>query len=332
MPSARVPWRSCSEELVSTAMPRCSSGNHQRSERNPNPPPPWTEQVRARTDPPACPRHAQRIARRSAGVRRRHGAHHPHQRRIEHGATVDDAVAELELRNFARSVAELHSPPAAVIERSTGGGAIPRDHAPGRWRHALWCGRRCCGSCREDRAGSPASAPGTACPRPARGCAPPGRSRGSSRHTRCPRGSAARSSRCCGRARRTPGVSVVVVAHGRLVGQPRRVAEQHAQRDLALRVLLEGAVDPEVREVRRDRRVEVESPCLHGLHHGCRGEDLRHRLDAEEGVDVDRCAVVVGGVVRSSPPRPHPARRPPPAPVPGRARAPSAPGCAPGNG
>ena len=84
------------------------------------------------------------------------------------------------------------------------------------------------------------------------------------------------------------GLGLVVVAERRFVGEARGVAEQHAQRDLALGVSLEGAVDREAGQVRRDRHVEVEPSGLDGPHHGRGGEGLRHRLDTEDRVDGDR--------------------------------------------
>jgi hypothetical protein len=71
------------------------------------------------------------------------------------------------------------------------------------------------------------------------------------------------------------------------VGEAGRVAEQHPQRDLAFWVLLEGAVDGELGQVGRDRRVEVEAAGGNGLHDRRRREQLRHRLDAEDRVGGD---------------------------------------------
>lgn len=56
--------------------------------------------------------------------------------------------------------------------------------------------------------------------------------------------------------------------------------------------LLECAVDSELGQVGRDRLVEVQSADRDGLH-DCRGcEQLRHRLDAEDGVGGDRSAAL----------------------------------------
>jgi len=66
------------------------------------------------------------------------------------------------------------------------------------------------------------------------------------------------------------------------------VTQEHAERDLPFRVLLEGAVDGEVGEVAGDRRVEVEASGGDRLHESRGGEQLRHRLDAEDGVGRDR--------------------------------------------
>ena len=92
------------------------------------------------------------------------------------------------------------------------------------------------------------------------------------------------------------GLRLVVVAQRGLVGEARGVAEQHAQGDPLFGVWLEGAVDGEAGQVPDDRCVEVELSGLDGLHHRRGGEDLGHRLDAEDGVDGDRRApVAVGG-------------------------------------
>ncbi len=74
------------------------------------------------------------------------------------------------------------------------------------------------------------------------------------------------------------GIELVVVSHRRLVREAGGVAEEHPKRDLPLWVLLECAVDGELGQVGRDRRVEVDAARRGGLHDRRRREQLRHRL------------------------------------------------------
>ena len=89
------------------------------------------------------------------------------------------------------------------------------------------------------------------------------------------------------------------------MGEAGGVAQEHPQRDLPLRMLLERAVDGELGQVARDRLVEVQSAGRDGLH-DCRCcEQLRHRLDAEHRVGGDRGAALVIPVAEAlDPPRP----------------------------
>ncbi len=81
----------------------------------------------------------------------------------------------------------------------------------------------------------------------------------------------------------------LVVAVERQPGrQPAGVGEQVPDRDVVLAVL------GEVREVRRDRLVEVDTAGLDLLHHRDRGERLGHRRQVEDGVPPHR-HLLVGG-------------------------------------
>ncbi len=71
------------------------------------------------------------------------------------------------------------------------------------------------------------------------------------------------------------------------MGEAGCVAEEHPKGDLPFWVLLEGTVDCEIREVRRDWHVEADFAFLHGAHDGGRGEQFGHRLNAEDRVQGD---------------------------------------------
>ena len=98
-------------------------------------------------------------------------------------------------------------------------------------------------------------------------------------------------------ARNAP--KVIVVAHRGIVSEPGSVAEQVAQGDLALGVLLKGAVDGKIRQVGSDGGVEVEKSLLNRDHDRRGGERLGGRLDAEDRVHRDRGLAVVVGVAKA---------------------------------
>ena len=83
------------------------------------------EQVEVLTGPPVGPGDPEGVAGRRARVRGGHGSHLRHQGSVEHVATLDRAVAQLEPEEPAQSAALVHRPPAAVIGLSTGGDTGP---------------------------------------------------------------------------------------------------------------------------------------------------------------------------------------------------------------
>ena len=87
-------------------------------------------------------------------------------------------------------------------------------------------------------------------------------------------------------------IELDVVADRRLVGEARRVGEQHPDGDPALGVLLEDTVDGELGQIGGDGLVQLEEPVLGRNHHRRRGEHLRHRLDAEGSVRRHRSRAI----------------------------------------
>ena len=204
---ARPPCRSCSEELVSTAMPSWSCGSHQRSVRKPFPPPPWSNRSRYWPARQRVPGDPEGVAGRRAGVRV--------PARFASAPSVPGRARR--------------DPRRCRCPAGTGGtGPGPRRWSTGRRPPSSGCPGRCHRPGVADgtvRRGVDASAVERAvvhAERPQQRVTHqhrerlarhhledvrrPGRCRGWSTRSRCRPGSAARWRRCCARARRTSPV------------------------------------------------------------------------------------------------------------------------------
>jgi hypothetical protein len=223
---------------------------------------------------PAMNAHAERVPGTGAGMRCRDGPHLRHRLWVEDDATVERAAGELEAQEPAEvRGARVH--PAGCRHR-----LVER-----RDRERLRMANRpvVCGSDRAAVERGPAHAE-----RPEQRIAHDGRKwlvleplqdvpgevdpevrvrvGGPNRVTQPGLGDA--SHMCVELA----GVELVVVADRRLEGQPRRMAQQHPKGDLPLRMLFERAVDGELGQVRRDRRIQVHPAGGDGLHDRGGGE------------------------------------------------------------
>ena len=84
------------------------------------------------------------------------------------------------------------------------------------------------------------------------------------------------------------GLPFVVVAHRRLVGEARVVAEEEAEGDSPLRPFFVAAPESNPREIAGDRGVEVHEAVPDGDEDGGAGQDFGDGLDAEQGGRGDR--------------------------------------------